>query len=99
VLGAEEAGLGSTIERLVRARLGKLYRSNTDRWEPLAAYSIPHALPSMAAPHPLRRRVRLEPGRYVCGDHRDTSSIQGALVSGRRAAVAILTDLATRALT
>jgi hypothetical protein len=32
-------------------------------------------------------------GLYVCGDHRDTSSIQGALVSGRRAARAVLADL------
>ncbi|MFE2626210.1 FAD-dependent oxidoreductase, partial [Streptomyces caelestis] len=31
---------------------------------------------------------------YVCGDHRDTSTVQGALQSGRRAAEAILTDLA-----
>jgi predicted NAD/FAD-dependent oxidoreductase len=30
---------------------------------------------------------------FVCGDHRDTSSIQGALVSGERAAVAVLDDL------
>jgi predicted NAD/FAD-dependent oxidoreductase len=26
----------------------------------------------------------------VCGDHRDTGSIQGALVSGQRAAAAVL---------
>ncbi|MFD4653844.1 FAD-dependent oxidoreductase, partial [Streptomyces sp. NPDC058441] len=30
---------------------------------------------------------------YVCGDHRGTSTVQGALHSGRRAAHAILTDL------
>jgi predicted NAD/FAD-dependent oxidoreductase len=29
-------------------------------------------------------------GLWVCGDHRDTGSIQGALVSGRRCADAIL---------
>ena len=32
-------------------------------------------------------------GLFVCGDHRDTSSIQGALVSGERAARAVLEDL------
>jgi predicted NAD/FAD-dependent oxidoreductase len=32
-------------------------------------------------------------GLYVCGDHRDTASIQGALVSGARAAHAVLADL------
>jgi predicted NAD/FAD-dependent oxidoreductase len=29
----------------------------------------------------------------VCGDHRDTGSIQGALVSGQRAAEAVLAGL------
>jgi predicted NAD/FAD-dependent oxidoreductase len=42
---------------------------------------------------PLRRPVRVAPGRYVCGDHRDTPSVQGALVSGQRAAAAVLADL------
>jgi predicted NAD/FAD-dependent oxidoreductase len=30
---------------------------------------------------------------YVCGDHRDNASINGALESGRRAADAVLADL------
>jgi hypothetical protein len=30
---------------------------------------------------------------FVCGDHRDTPSIQGALFSGRRAALAVLATL------
>jgi Flavin containing amine oxidoreductase len=50
----------------------------------------------MPAPHPMRRPVRLPyeaDSIYVTGDHRDTSSIQGALVSGRRAAEAVLEDL------
>lgn len=38
------------------------------------------------------RPVRWQPGIYVCGDHRDNASIQGAMVSGRRAAEAILED-------
>jgi hypothetical protein len=40
--------------------------------------------------------VRFETARgplYVAGDHRDTSSIQGALVSGRRAGRAVAADL------
>jgi hypothetical protein len=32
---------------------------------------------------------------YVAGDHRDTASIQGALVSGRRVATAVARDLAS----
>ncbi len=33
------------------------------------------------------------PSLYVCGDHRDRAPIQGALVSARRAATAVLADL------
>jgi phytoene dehydrogenase-like protein len=97
VLGAEGAAAdhsGGELELRVRVRLAALHRTPTADWQLVRAYSIPHALPAMIAPHPLRRRVRVEQGLYVCGDHRDTSSIQGALVSGRRAAQAALADLA-----
>ncbi|MBB5867860.1 phytoene dehydrogenase-like protein [Allocatelliglobosispora scoriae] len=83
----------SEVEAAVRARLGFLYRTGTRDWDLVAAYRVPHALPAMPAPHPLRRRVMLAPHLYVCGDHRDTSSIQGALVSGRRTATAVLRGL------
>jgi predicted NAD/FAD-dependent oxidoreductase len=33
-------------------------------------------------------------GVYMCGDYRETASIQGALASGRRAAEAVIKDLA-----
>jgi len=81
----------AAVEERVRRRLPLLY--GVGGWEFLRAYPIRQALPAMRAPHPLRRPVRLGDGRYVCGDHRDTSSIQGALVSGRRAARAVLADL------
>jgi predicted NAD/FAD-dependent oxidoreductase len=37
-----------------------------------------------------RREVRLASGIVVCGDHRDNASINGAMMSGRRAAEALL---------
>lgn len=79
-------------EQDVRRRLAQLYGAGTSDWEHLATYDLPRALPAMPAPHPFRRTIRWR-GCYVCGDHRDTSSIQGALVSGRRTAQAILADL------
>jgi glycine/D-amino acid oxidase-like deaminating enzyme len=77
----------------VRAEVGKLYGVDAGSWDLTARYEIPHALPAMPAPHRFRSPVRVGGRRYVCGDHRDTSSIQGALVSGRRAAEAVLADL------
>jgi flavin-dependent amine oxidoreductase len=72
-------------------RLAALY--DTAECDLVRTIEVPHALPAMTAPHPLRKPVRLAPGRYVCGDHRATSSIQGALASGRRAAAATLTEM------
>jgi phytoene dehydrogenase-like protein len=92
VLGGDRGDLAG-LERAVRARLAELYGTSTSAWTHLATYALPHALPAMPAPHPMRRPVRTG-GVYVCGDHQDTSSIQGALVSGRRAAEAVLADLA-----
>jgi phytoene dehydrogenase-like protein len=90
VLGVDH---GPGLEAAVRARLGVLYGVDTAQWRHLASYSITHALPMMLPPLQLRRPVQIEPGLYVCGDHRDTSSIQGAMVSGRRAASALRAHL------
>ena len=64
-------------------------------WRHLRTYRIPYALPSQAAPALAEphRPVRCGEGLYVCGDHRDNASIEGAMLSGRRAAEAILEDL------
>ena len=81
------------LEPRVRSRLARMYQTSTRDWEFVDAYAIPQALPVMRAGQPLALPVRIGPGRYVCGDHRDTPSIQGALVSGRRVANAVLADL------
>ncbi|MFB8167093.1 FAD-dependent oxidoreductase [Kitasatospora purpeofusca] len=81
-------------EGAVRRRAGELYGVDVSGWEPLAAYRIPAALPAAPAPLPLSRTTRFAPGRYVCGDHRATASLQGALASGARAAREVSADLA-----
>ncbi|MFF4254787.1 NAD(P)/FAD-dependent oxidoreductase [Streptomyces sp. NPDC001663] len=81
------------LDTAVRMHLSRLYGTPTHRWETLAVHHSPEAVPAMRPPHDLRRPVRLLAGLYVCGDHRDTSTVQGALHSGRRASTAILTDL------
>ncbi|OQO95078.1 oxidoreductase [Saccharomonospora piscinae] len=90
---ADSAG---SLEPAVRERLAVLYDTDTRDWGLLATYPIEHALPVLGPDTPLSRPVRVRRGRYVCGDHRDTPSIQGALVSGRRAAQAVLADLGRR---
>jgi phytoene dehydrogenase-like protein len=82
----------SAQEAAVRDHLAWMYGVPTRTWELLATYPIHYALPAMPVPFDLQRPVRTDDGVYVAGDHRDTSSIQGALVSGRRAATAVLED-------
>ncbi|MEY9929368.1 phytoene dehydrogenase-like protein [Catenulispora sp. GP43] len=83
----------SELESAVRARLAELYPGGDDRWECVAVHHFPHAVPAMTSPHNFRRPVRLIHGLYVCGDHRDTAGIDGAMESGRRAARSVLADL------
>jgi phytoene dehydrogenase-like protein len=83
-----------TEEGAVRKHLAVLYATDTRHWTLLRSYPIADALPAMPPPHDFRKPVRIQPGLYVCGDARDSSSIQGAMVSGRRAAAAVLQDLA-----
>lgn len=77
----------------VRKHVGLIYGTDPASWQHIATYPIADALPETAPGTPIRRPVSLGDGRYVAGDHRDTSSIQGALVSGRRVAAAVLARL------
>jgi phytoene dehydrogenase-like protein len=81
------------LDTAVRIHLARLYGTSTARWETLAVHHTREAVPAMRPPHDLRRPVRLLAGLYVCGDHRDTSTVQGALHSSHRATTAILKDL------
>ncbi|WP_030169292.1 NAD(P)/FAD-dependent oxidoreductase [Streptomyces sp. NRRL S-813] len=83
------------VDAAVRRHLSRLYGTSTARWETLAVHHTREAVPAMRPPHDLRRPVRLLAGLYVCGDHRDTSTLQGALHSAHRACAALLADLGT----
>jgi phytoene dehydrogenase-like protein len=87
------AAASDELEPALRTRLSTLYGADTRRWEHLATYRIGEALPAFEPGRSLRQPVRVASGLYICGDHRDTPSIQGALVSGKRAARAVATAL------
>uniref|UniRef100_UPI0037D9D733 FAD-dependent oxidoreductase n=1 Tax=Streptomyces winkii TaxID=3051178 RepID=UPI0037D9D733 len=92
VLGAAAGEPLAELEAASRAQLATLHGVPAGRWSLLAAHHDAQAVPAMPAPHDLRRPVRVLQGLYVCGEHRDTSTAQGALVSGRRAAHEVLRD-------
>jgi phytoene dehydrogenase-like protein len=92
---APPPGADSELVSAVRRQLREWWGPTVDGWQHLSTIRIAHGHPDQRAGASLKRRVRLGDGKYVCGDHRDTASIQGALYSGRRAANAVLTDLHT----
>ncbi len=77
------------LEDAARTQLRGWWGDQVDGWEHVATYRIPHGQPRQAPPFAPKQPVRLGDGRFVCGDHRDTASIQGALYSGRRCAEAV----------
>jgi predicted NAD/FAD-dependent oxidoreductase len=85
---------GPPVERDVRHQAAQMLGCPAAGWSVLARHAIPQALPVQPAPLVPRREVDLGGGLFVCGDHRDTASIQGALVSGRRTGRAVLARLA-----
>jgi len=80
----------------VTAQLGGWFgRDTVDGWRHLATRRIDYALPDFGPGRFVSGGLQpeLESGLFVCGDHRESPSIQGALVSGRKAAEAV--ELAT----
>jgi len=71
-----------------RAQLQGWYGDAVLRWRLLRIDRIPQALPTQEPGmlEPWRRPTRLTDHVFVCGDHRDNASIDGALTSGYRAA-------------
>jgi phytoene dehydrogenase-like protein len=85
-----------TLDRRVREQMGRWYGAGRVRgWDLLRVDRIPHSLPSqpVGVLDPWRRPVKLRDRLYVCGDHVDNASIDGAMTSGRRAAEAVAADL------
>ncbi|GKB72851.1 15-cis-phytoene desaturase, chloroplastic/chromoplastic [Tanacetum coccineum] len=61
-------------------------------WKYLRTYRVKFAQPNQCPPTDLRKDPRVEIGLYVCGDYRTSATFDGALVSGRKAAEALLKD-------
>jgi len=94
VLGTQQL-TDHQLSGFVIAQMKNWFGPVVSSWRYLKSYRIPHAQPQQypGALEPPQRPVRVRPGIYVCGDHRDNASINGAMLSGRRAAEAVLADL------
>ncbi|MBM4225280.1 MAG: FAD-dependent oxidoreductase [Gammaproteobacteria bacterium] len=83
------------LEPAVRRQLRDWFGHQTDQWSLLRSYLIRHALPNQSAHfRDTPASSKIAAGLYQCGDHCETSSIHGAMVSGRKAAETVLRDRA-----
>jgi hypothetical protein len=82
------------LESITREQLRSWWGPQVDGWKHLRTYVIDHGGPVQRPPFSPKQRVDLGEGRFVCGDHRDTGSIQGAMYSGRRCGEAVVQSLA-----
>ncbi len=80
-------------EPAVRRQLRSMWGPRVDDWRHLRTDAIAHGQPDQRPPFHPKQRIDLGQGVFVCGDHRDTASIQGALHSGRRCGEAVVADL------
>jgi glycine/D-amino acid oxidase-like deaminating enzyme len=87
------AAFDTSLVEHVKGQMRGWFGPSVDTWETLRVDVIAHGQPDQRPPLRPRRAVALGESRYVCGDHRDTASIQGALFSGRRTGEAVVRDL------
>src|SRR5918998_2723926 len=87
------SSLAPAREADVREEVARLHDVAATDLGHLTTVTVTGAQPAALPPLQLRRPVDLGDGLFVCGDHRDTPSIQGAMASGARAARAALRRL------
>jgi len=96
VVAALPGTVDGDLEGDARRQLRGWWGDQVDGWRHLRTYRIAHGQPDQRPPFAPKQAVSLGNGLFVCGDHRDTGSIQGALYSGRRCGEAVVAHLATR---
>lgn len=89
VLGVDET---SDLEMRVQEELEAWFGPQVRAWEHLRTDRIKQALPEQPR-MPLNEGIRKQNGVFLCGDYCTSASIEGAIVSGKDTAAAVLASL------
>jgi hypothetical protein len=82
--------LAPISESEVRKELSKFWKCDTRNWDLAARYEIKQSLPFRTDLEDLNRHPKIGDGIFIAGDHRSVPSQNGAMRSGRQAALAII---------
>ena len=76
----------------VKDQLIDWFGSETTAWDHMATYRIDHALPDQSPPttDPNTPLPMVRPGLFIAGEHGSLPGIQWAMLSGRKAADAVV---------
>ncbi|XP_028800852.1 15-cis-phytoene desaturase, chloroplastic/chromoplastic-like [Neltuma alba] len=95
LIGSYEDVSDEDLAAQVVEELSSWFGEKTVRaWEHLRTYRVGFAQPNQRPPTNLKKDQRIRSGLYICGDYVISATFDGALVSGRRAAEALLKDKA-----
>jgi hypothetical protein len=82
--------LAPISESEVRKELSKFWKCDTRNWDLAARYEIKQSLPLRTDLEDLNRNPKISDAIFIAGDHRSVPSQNGAMRSGRQAALAII---------
>lgn len=96
VTSTEQMEVHDDFPEAVRLSLQSWFGSQVDDWRHLRTDHIHRALPpiDLLSPQNQTSPARVAAGLYLCGDYRESGTLDGALLSGRKVAEAILSDYA-----
>lgn len=94
----ERCEAGQSLQENVRHELRGWFGSSVDRWRHLRTDRVAAALPPIEVlPRLTAAGVQsVRPGLYRCGDYLESATLEGALLSGRKAAERAILDLNLR---
>jgi len=85
--------LGHASESEVRRHLALMWGTDTADWELVAKYDIKSALPLFRPGRSHAQSLQVRPGVWRAGDYLSAASQNGALASGRLAALELINSL------
>lgn len=86
IVGDELGKSDAELEASVRQQMKGWFGSDVDKWSLLRIYRIPHSQSAQNPDYIFEKDVMLGEGLFVCGDHRNSPTLNGAILSGRQAA-------------
>ncbi|XP_071725647.1 15-cis-phytoene desaturase, chloroplastic/chromoplastic [Rutidosis leptorrhynchoides] len=93
LIGLYEDETDEVLRAKVIDELGSWFgKEVSGSWKYLRTYRVKFAQPNQCPPTDLKKNPKIGVGLYVCGDYRTSATFDGALVSGRMAAEALLKD-------